>query len=901
MKNIHIVPHTHWDREWYKPFQHFRVKLVYVIDSLLNILENDVEFSYFLLDGQTIVLEDYLQIRPENQPRITKLIQDGRIQVGPWYIQPDEFAPDGESLVRNLLIGMAISSKFGEPMKVGYLPDSFGHSGQMPQILRGFGIDSAVVMRGVDADKIKRSEFTWRGENGDEVFAVYLPNGYSNGMFLPKGFREFKYRLLISARNLGKWATTNNILIMNGVDHQFPQDQITEHIQRLNSTGKRKVYSISTLDRYIEQIKGKVPKLPVLESDLLIPARNRVHSSIASTRIYQKQKNRRMESLLEKYVEPVSTIAWLIKADYPAGLINQAWKYLIQNQTHDGLCGCCLDQVHREMDQRFTDVETIGETLKNTYARAIARNISCDKLYLVTFNNSFTRGMQIVKASIFTKNKKFSLLDSSGKVIPYQINKSEEVDIADKSIWTLYLKSKEHTYQTDITFRIDFDFNVGYKVFEIQEGADNPEIEPAISINRNIIQNQLISVEINQNGSLHIRDKESDRIFENQHILEDCGDAGDTYNYSPVKNDTVISSQNSEAAFKITRQDAHSVEATIYYELEIPEKLVNQDTERSTKLVKIPITTRMTIHANQKRIDFSTEINNLVDDHRIRVLFPTGIQTYYSYAETQFGTVKRKIKPDNIVDWRKKKWHEKPLPIYAQQKFVDINNGTAGLAVLNRGLPEYEIYQDQDSTIAITLLRGIGSMGKGNLLIRPGRPSGIKTPTPDAQCHGIQKLEYALYPHVGDIEEENIPKQAAIYDANPLTVQNHLQYKSLVKKFKLLLNFISLETLTGHVTEKLGEIGKGDLNLITISDDRLLISAVKKSENEDELVLRFYNSSPSTVKGGSILIGLKTEDGWITDLNENTLGKLEKLSPGEFLIPDVKPNTAVTTKFLVSY
>ncbi len=154
MSKIHVVPHTHWDREWYKPFQYFRVKLVYVIDRIMDILESNEDFQYFLLDGQTIVLEDYLQIKPENEGRLQELIQAGRLVVGPWYVQPDAFAPDGESLIRNLLLGIGMAEDFGKSMMVGYLPDTFGHSGQLPHILKGFGIELAVMMRGVDAEAI---------------------------------------------------------------------------------------------------------------------------------------------------------------------------------------------------------------------------------------------------------------------------------------------------------------------------------------------------------------------------------------------------------------------------------------------------------------------------------------------------------------------------------------------------------------------------------------------------------------------------------------------------------------------------------------------------------------------------------------------------------------------------
>src|SRR5579885_3318058 len=141
--NIILVPHTHWDREWYQTFQQFRIRLVKTIDKLLDILDQDDQFTYFMLDGQTIVLDDYLEVQPEQEERLRRYIQAGRILVGPWYLQPDEFLVSGEALIRNLQIGLQRASQFGTPMRVGYVPDCFGHIAQLPQILQGCGIDSA--------------------------------------------------------------------------------------------------------------------------------------------------------------------------------------------------------------------------------------------------------------------------------------------------------------------------------------------------------------------------------------------------------------------------------------------------------------------------------------------------------------------------------------------------------------------------------------------------------------------------------------------------------------------------------------------------------------------------------------------------------------------------------------
>ena len=898
MTKIHIIPHTHWDREWYRTFQYFRVKLVFVIDQLIEILEDDESFETFLLDGQSIVLDDYLQIKPENFERIRKLVQDGRLIIGPWYIQPDEFAPDGESLVRNLLLGIDTAKKFGEPMMVGYLPDSFGQSGQMPHILRGFGIDSAVMMRGVPSDKIKQSEFSWEGINGDEVLGIYLPDGYSNAMHLPEKYLNFRIRLGYTIQKLRKWSSTENILILNGVDHQFPQAFISRHVAKLNKRKKRTTYQFSSLEEYIQDVKEANPTLPRLKGDLLWPTRNRVHSSIASTRIYQKQKNRRMEALLEKYVEPITAIGWLLNAEYPTGLINQAWRKLLQNQTHDGICGCCTDEVHREMDQRFMDVQNIGETLQNAYARAIARRVSPDRQNLVVFNNALTCGKQLVKASIFTADKDFSLIDSSGISIPYQIDSIEEVDLSQRSIWTLYLNQKEEAYQVDISFTVDFDFNLGYKVFEIKAGGNPPVSEQGIIVGDNTLENQYTRLEINQNGSINLLDKATGVTYSGLHIFEDCGDAGDTYNYSPVKNDTVITSKDVNAEIKIEYAGTLKSTAAIKLEMEVPKNLVNEDQERSSEMDTLRIVSRITMYADSKRIDFETEVDNTVFDHRLRVLFPVGFKSDHSFAETQFGTIKRANELDT-KDWEKNNWSEKPLPIYSQQKFVDLNNREYGLAVLNRGLPEYEIYDRNSSIIALTLVRGVGMMGKGNLLIRPGRPSGISIPTPDAQCYGKQILEYSLYPHVGSVDEGNVAQAATEYDGMPLAVQSHLEFRKILKKYKMLLPLVSYENLTSHIHGQLDQPEDANFEVLTISDKDLIISAVKKAENEDALIIRYYNASEKVVENASIRFGINTKSGCLTNLNEEIIEDLLKLDSKTYSLPDISGYSVITVKFFL--
>ena len=234
--NIIVVPHTHWDREWYQTFQQFRMRLVRALDRLLDILDRDPHFSNFMLDGQTIVLDDYLEVRPEQEERLKRHTRSGRIAVGPWYLQPDEFLVSGESLERNLQIGLQRAAEFGEPMRVGYVPDCFGHIAQMPQILRGFDIHSAVFWRGVGADA-QKSEFYWTAPDGTRVLVVHLADsrGYSNAAVMPLSPQEFTTRVELLTANLLPKVTTSTLLFMNGSDHQEPQDRLPTAIEAANA------------------------------------------------------------------------------------------------------------------------------------------------------------------------------------------------------------------------------------------------------------------------------------------------------------------------------------------------------------------------------------------------------------------------------------------------------------------------------------------------------------------------------------------------------------------------------------------------------------------------------------------------------------------------------------------
>lgn len=296
-----IVSHTHWDREWYLPFQLYRMKLVKLIDKLLDVLEGDPRFRSFTLDGQTIVVGDYLDIRPEREGDLKRFVKEGRILIGPWYILPDEFLVSGEATVRNLMLGHRIAEAFGGVMKVGYIPDPFGHISQMPQILRGFGMDSCVLWRGLnDEGKTLPTEFYWQAPDGSKILTVHLRMGYCNAANLPEKSEEALKRVEALLRASAPSLSTSNMLLMNGCDHLEPQPFLPTLIEALNREIGDAHLVQGTLMEYIQAVRNEAPELPTIIGEqrshryaLLLPG-------VLSTRTYLKQENAKSQTLLER-------------------------------------------------------------------------------------------------------------------------------------------------------------------------------------------------------------------------------------------------------------------------------------------------------------------------------------------------------------------------------------------------------------------------------------------------------------------------------------------------------------------------------------------------------------------------------------------------------------------------
>ncbi len=456
MAQIHIVPHTHWDREWYLPFQSFRLKLVHLIDSLLDTLLEDPDFKFFTLDGQTIILEDYLAVRPERAGDMRSLIQSGRLLIGPWYILPDEFLVSPEALIRNLLHGARYCEGYGATMPVGYLPDPFGHIGQLPQILVGFDLPFAIFKRGLGDEPL---ELSWQSPDGSSVLVSYLRDGYDNAARLPVDRDTFAQIIEERVASLLPYSVCEHLLLMNGTDHHEAQRELPGLIAGYANGSDSLI--LSNLLAYFQSIQAVADdpdiSFPIIRGELRDPSRHHLLPGVLSSRTWIKQRNHACETLLERWAEPFSAWANLLpsgkdrayvwtghlatpfigKSD---GILREAWRLLLTCQPHDSICGCSIDQVHREMSARFDQAEQIGEEITRQSLVHIANQIDTSLFdpvetngYLVVFNPHPQKRSDLatVEMELPAGIDQFMIVDEHGKSIPYRILDLRERSLAD--------------------------------------------------------------------------------------------------------------------------------------------------------------------------------------------------------------------------------------------------------------------------------------------------------------------------------------------------------------------------------------------------------------------------------------------------------------------------------------
>ncbi|MGN6693487.1 MAG: alpha-mannosidase, partial [Aquihabitans sp.] len=754
---VNVVPHTHWDREWYKPYPLFRMQLVELLDDLLPRLEGDDSFAHFQLDGQLAVVDDYLEIRPDQGERITALNESGRLSFGPWYTLPDEFLVSGETHVRNLQLGFATAERFGGSMQVGYLPDMFGHVAQMPQILAGFGLADAVVWRGVPA-AIDAPGFWWESPDGTRVRAEYLTDGYGNGARMPEHGKELLEKI-DSFRDAQGNKVGDQILWMNGTDHLLPQPHLGRVVAEANEASDDYQIVVTSLAAHIAGMPRE--DLPTWKGELRSGARSNLLMGVASCRVDVKQAAARAERWLERVAEPLAT-CWQPADAYPAAFLAYAWRDVIRNAAHDSICGCSADEVNDAVLHRYAESTRVAEAIAE---RAVIR-VLAEAKQAVAVNPTSRERAGMVTAIIGgdvapPHTQQLNVRDAVDRT--HTINRTTAVPVVQRLIIDdPKISSAVVEEQADGTVVATFQADSGPKLQDMTalrlqlealaeadpEGVVHLDIARSRATQEVLLRTEpvpgfgwrgLAPADLGEhavrstgqgltNGLVTIIPNQSDGTFSLNGTLgmgkiDDDGDEGDTYNWSPPAFDGAIE-RPQDVDVLVTEAGPVRGRMEITRRYRWPTRI---DGGRRVGPIDVFVYTTVELRAGEDLVRVTVRFDNPSTDHRVRAWFPLPEAASESVAECAFGTVTRGLTAEGGPN-------EVGLPTFPSRRFVS----AGGLTVAHDGLCEYELVDIEGegdgaraSSIAVTLLRCVGLISAGPMAMR-ALPAGPPTPTPGA-------------------------------------------------------------------------------------------------------------------------------------------------------------------------
>ncbi len=928
---VYVVPHTHWDREWYQPHELFRWRLVQMIDELLALLERDPAFRCFTLDGQTVVIEDYLELRPENEARLRALVQAGRLTIGPWWVQPDEFLPSGESHIRNLLRGIRTAERFGGSMRVGHCADQFGHIAQLPQIMVGLGLSSACLWRGVP-DDVPGWSFWWEAPDGTRLPVLYLRHSYSNGWRLPADPNELLARIRTAEEG---HAPHEPLLLMNGTDHARAQTNLPAVLAAATRHGYD--VRIASLPQYEAAVRSVGVDEHVHRGELRSPDRSNVLAGVLSARMTIKQRDFAVSAMLERSAEPLELLAHLHTGYDGLPALQHAWRLLLENAPHDSICGCSADQTHREMFPRYDRAEQLAHQVAREAVAALAAQapvprdgglllfrpvphaalaLECwvpatwhapalrlpDGRQVPVALGPIERG-EVLEAGETTPAGALQHLDflRDGRVADRYIQSirvarrgaalivetvvGDGVAVVDverarraarRIVRSGLVSTARVTVRTAARRRLRAVLppadTIGLATLTPAPGLPGPEgSESDIRRTPDGIANHYFAVHWRQ-GRLFIRDLVHGLELDGVNTFISEGDRGDEYN-ADILDDAVIAPPWSAAAgppvarLLAVETDAVSAHLTYELELKVPAALAPDRTHRTARHVRLPIRTTVTLWRGLPRVDFSVTVDNRARDHRLRALVPLPFRVSTVCTENQFHVAERPVHPPA---WNGRS-AEQPPTTFPQKTFAACEAGGLGVAVFNRGLPEGEIVEIAGrQAYALTLLRCVGWLSRPDLRSRRGH-AGPALPTPDAQMPGRHTVAYALTTYRGTWREAGLVHLAHAFAYPP-----------------------TLIPMPRPSPRRAGEGTGRDWPLLTLPESALIPSAAYRSAADGAPIVRLYSAAAAPLRA-PVRVPPVLGPARLADLREQPHAPLPQHN-GAWQV-DVRPWQIVTLRF----
>jgi alpha-mannosidase len=851
LHDVLVVAHTHWDREWYHSAERFRQRLVPLVDELLD--EPPADGESFLLDGQAVLLEDYLGIRPERAAELSGLLRDGRVEAGPWYVLADELIPGGEALVRNLLVGRETVRRLrGEPPPVLYCPDAFGHPAVLPELARGFGYGVVVLWRGYGGARWPAGDTVrWRGPSGAEVVLYHLPpDGYEFGSSLPTTNVHAMSRWSRIASVLAPRALTGTALLLNGADHharQYGQRDALAALAAAAAPVRVRATSLRAAALTIEQAAARTA-LPVVEGELRDSyGYTWTLQGTFAARAAQKRRNAQAERMLVRDVEP-----WL--ALLPSGgdgaaraLLRATWRTLLKAHPHDTLCGTSIDAVAAAMDGRLASVEMQGMGLRDD---ALLAHLGHDSERSRAMGPAW-RPVVVIRNSAARVRHGVAELTLSATIADVAVGPgSAERQGAPRRVppWRVdgvplqLLERRERVALTESP--LDYpdadrvaevralgwiDHVAGYAVVTRAQGGSlrtGTEVVPRnpVRVTERVLENGLLRVEVLEDGEVRLTDLASGRVLNCVVSLEQTREAGDLY--TPAVRETLPAPRLQRV--RLVHRGPLRGELAIEYELAAP-----KGGRRGRCRVGL------TLDADLPAMRIALDGDNGATDHRLRVRVATGLVGATTVADAAFHPVARTPLEISEEDARM----EHVVPTAPLHRWVTRFGPAGGATLFSDGLAEYEALAD--GAVAVTLFRGVGVLSRADLPERPGH-AGWPADTPGAQSIGpfSARLAFAMHGADGPAQRDAIERLAD----------------------DVLLPIVG-ETLRSNLGEPGTHAG------LALDGDGLAFSAAAPAEREGWRMLRCVNRLGTTVRGRWTL-GRPILEAVRTRLDETLLGAL---------------------------
>ncbi len=743
---VFIYSHTHWDREWYLSQTQYQYRLIRTIDEIIERIEAHEGFDVFVLDGQTCVIQDYLELRPERAADVRRLIGAGKLVIGPWYSMPDDFLAGGEALIRNFLRGHADCLAYGAAYpNTGYVPDSFGHIEQLPQLLRGVGIDNFVFGRGrpaaLDTAAGHKQEFLWRAPDGSSVFAWNLPESYAGARYLPGPDKPeaLRDRFLAIIKTHAHSHRPDLVLAGHGMDHTWLQRDIAAILRALPALMPEVTFHHGTIEDALREWKRNMPAdLETWEGQLRGRLRVAELHGTLSSRIDNKVWNARARMFVENLAEPLDAIAGRFGKPPALCHLRKAWELMLQNHAHDSICGCSQDRVHDEVNSRFIKASEIGTDVADSaldLLNGAARRNNAPGAIIYAGLNAGHPVIEFVLRLPGRPPRNLCLAEADGKLSAVQIEKVEELRIVHTNATVNCFEARAVVHLPDLQ-------PGEVRRLNVSQGRTAAPAAP-VRCHGRILENDLLRVEVRPDGTLDLTDPRSGRTVSGTHYFAQDADLGGGYHFEPIEGDIRRDTRSGKARVRRLAAGPLRGRLDVTTRLAVPASYDRQKRKRVGRAV-ITLTSTLTLDAGSDTLEIATVIDNPAGNQRLRLVLPSGLRTTEVHADASFA----------VHANTPERWPADPRQnFHPMRSFVDIADEAGGLAFLGCGQHEYEIVPRPEGTdLEVTLLRSVDFVFLCSTWETPG-----------AQLRGRLIQNYALRLHPGDWRTGKVAESAAVF------------------------------------------------------------------------------------------------------------------------------------------